>query len=66
MGFEDRVVTLSFFPDSESYKLYGNHLTIVFQYSKKERLELDFDFSLYFKNYTLLKISFVKSIFTGK
>lgn len=41
VGREDRVATLSFFPESESYKLYGNHLTVVFQYSQKERLELD-------------------------
>lgn len=41
VGREDRVATLSFFPDSESYKLYGNHLTVIFEYSQKERLELD-------------------------
>lgn len=41
VGREDRVATLTFFPESESYKLYGNHLTVVFQYSQKERLDLD-------------------------
>ena len=41
VGREDRVATLSFFPDSESYKIYGNHLTVVFQYSQKERFDLD-------------------------
>ena len=41
VGREDRVATLSFIPDSESYKIFGNHLTVVFQYTQKERLELD-------------------------
>lgn len=41
VGREDRVATLTFFPDSESFKLYGNHITVVFLYSQKERFDLD-------------------------
>lgn len=41
VGREDRVASLSFLTDSESFKLYGDHITVVFLYTQKERLYLD-------------------------
>ncbi len=41
VGREDRVATVSFFPDSESFKLYGYQITVVFLYSQKDRFLLD-------------------------
>lgn len=41
VGLEDRVASISFLPDSESFRLYGNHITAVFLYTQKERLCLD-------------------------
>jgi hypothetical protein len=41
VGREDRVATVSFFPDSESFKLYGYQITVMFLYTQKERLVLD-------------------------
>lgn len=41
VGREDRVASLSFIPDSESFKLFGDHITVVFLYSQKERFQLD-------------------------
>lgn len=41
VGREDRVATVSFLPDSESFKLFGYQITVVFLYSQKERFLLD-------------------------
>ncbi|MGE4346151.1 MAG: hypothetical protein AB7D46_01930 [Flavobacteriaceae bacterium] len=41
VGKEDRVATVIFKHDSESYKLFGDSITVVFNYTQKERLELD-------------------------
>ncbi|WP_310594491.1 hypothetical protein [Flavobacterium sp.] len=41
VGKQDKTATVSFRYNSDSYKLYGQHVTVVFVYTQKEREELD-------------------------
>lgn len=41
VGKEDKTATVTFKYDSESYKTYGDSVTVVFNYTQKERFELD-------------------------
>jgi hypothetical protein len=40
-GKDDKTAGLCFNPDSESYKKYGNFITVVFKYTQCEREEMD-------------------------
>ena len=41
VGKQDKTATVGFKTDSESYKLYGTHVTVLFLYDQYEREELD-------------------------
>jgi hypothetical protein len=41
VGMQDKTATVSFKSDSESYSVYGPHVTVVFRYTQYEREELD-------------------------
>lgn len=41
VGKQDKTANVSFKTDSESYKLYGPHVTVLFLYNQYEREELD-------------------------
>ena len=41
VGKQDKTATVSFKTDSESYRLYGTHVTVLFLYNQYEREELD-------------------------
>jgi len=41
VGRGDKTTTVTFHPESESFKTYGRHVTVVFTYTQKERLALD-------------------------
>lgn len=41
VGRDDKTAGITFWDDSPSYHLYGDHITVVFNYSQAERLEMD-------------------------